>query len=1167
MAQTPRLGVRLMASNDIQKEVVFNEAAVVFDAMVSRSAAAILANPPASPAAGDTYIIGTPASGVWGGRENYVAVYFNGWRLFSPIQKMKFFNEDTSSFWTYSGSGWTEDPAGTPSTLDDLTNVGVAAPNDGDVLTYSLADNRWVAGSVSVVTAFTNLTDVALAGLADGQMLAWDATNGVWVNVNPPSGGGATNLDELSDVSVGTPANGHLLTWHDGQAVFQEYAFPAAELGHLTDVVTAGAEPNDVLAFNGSAWGPSPAVITYSFLGMVDGPQTMETFANHFLVVDPTESFLEFRSLAELIAELEDFNLRDLSDVTAPSDPAVGMFLRLNKVGGEYVYDYASQTDYSIAASDSGNPLTSKIESLNFSGFDVSMPAEGHLILTAQNALDFLGEGLPVEGDPVDAINFIGAGVNVTNIDGTLTVDIGDQELVARLGDLENVDLTTPPVDGNVLKYDGLTQSWVAGVGGGGGGAPIGDSEYVPATYEYGPFAPPVAAMFPGRHNAPSANLTEVAARGLVVQGGAQSSGAKHALVYRDLAVREEPWVVTARVVPASFQVPGHMGGVAIQRAFNDAFVFLALGNSSTDAQSQLRLGWVSPSGVETILTTEPNLYNWLRLGFDGDFIRAWVSSDGLVWQNFGSPVDPAATLQGVPDRVGITNRSNAAHDGTVGTLVTFWEDPDFPAGTRTQQGVVALGLGGLQDVDLTVPPQDGETVVWNAVQQAWVPGAASGGVDVGASDEGDVLQFVNGDWASTTVVDALNHPRQVPPVAPQIVQHKLSPPVESGNYSVTLDFAPTEGNWLICILTYQSTVPVAEAGWTAVPVSTTGARINTVVYYRKATAGLGPVLPVADAGAAEYGYAVVYEVASQTPDWASLAEVVQGASDDQLAAPYDGTPYVASGPARTVLLAYSNRTTSTSDNQGLGAGWTEDQNFDGQSVGENRDFVCGHAFPADQETLTPSLVNLTGESHVGYAMVVLAPVTEPPRGVRLADLYDVEAETVEEGQALVWDGVQNKWLPNTPSSTLDALTDVTFPSSPVAGNSLVYDGDLGKWVAGAGFGNVATEFDISVFVTGTPDVEVSAFSYIAAREYVLPTGLIGSFAHADQAPDAQVTFSIQKNGVEIGLLVFAYGENQGSFTFLADVTFAPGDRLTLVAPITVQNIADITITFAGSRV
>lgn len=960
MTTTPRLGVRLMASNDIQKEVVFNEAAVVFDAMVARSAINRQNNPPSSPAAGVTYIVGTAPTGAWSGYANRIALYFNGWRMFEPLQKMKFFNETTSTFWTYSGSGWTQDPAGTPSTLDDLTNVGVSSPSDGDVLTYQTSANRWVAQAPATVPDLDALANVNITTLLDGQILVWNATGNQWVNAAPPAagGGGAESLADLNDVEMNGPSDGDVMMWDGGKAKFMEVEFPARQLNDLSDVVTGSASSGDVLAWNGAAWVPSTAAITFSFIGMVDGPQTFDGYAHHFLVVDPTESMLVFRSLDSLISDLEHFRMQDLSDIETPTDPKVGMFLRLRKVGANFSYEYAAQTDYSIAAYDGDAQITARILSMRFNGFDVQEPTEGNLVLTAQNALGFQSEGTPFDGD-VSAINFTGSGVNVTNIEGTLTVDIGEAELIAALADLEDVDLeTTPAVDGNVLKFDALSQKWIPGIGGGGGGTPIEEGEYAPATYEFGPFAPPTPGMFPGRHNAPSADLTTVAARGLIVQPGPQSSGVRHAVVYRGLAYDEEPWTVTARIVPASFQVAGHAGGIIIQRAFNGAFVFLALGNSNSDTQFSLRLGWVSAAGAETVLLTEPNLYNWVRLGFDGNYVRAWVSPDGLVWQNFGNPVDPSATLQGVPDRVGVTNRSNATHDGAAGVLITYWEDPDFPAAPRIQQGVVALGLGSLSDIDLeTVPPADGQTIVWSEDDLKWIPGEAGGTVD-GLDDIGDV--------------DLTSNP-------------------------------PEDGQALV---------------------------------------------------------------------------------------------------------------------------WDE-------AAGR---WVPGQASP---ETL--------------------------------GDIRDVDLAGIEDGQALTWDEASSKWVPGAAAETLGDIGDVDLTEAPVDGNSLVWNGTSGRWVAGAGFGNVATEFDISIFIAGTPDAESVIARYITAREYTLAADLDESFAYAETAPDSNVTLTIRKSSggvsTDVGTIEFLFGGNAGSFTFSEAVSFLPGDNLSILSPVALQNLADISITFAGSRI
>lgn len=1150
MVTTPKLGVRLMASNDVQKEVVFNEAAVVFDAMVARSAINRQNNPPSSPADGATYIVNVGATGVWSGHDNKIALWFNGWRFYSPLQKMKFFNETTSTFWTYSGTGWTEDPAGTPSTLDDLTNVGISDPQDGDVLTFNAGENRWEAQAPAAIPTLQELADVNVTTLLDGQILAWSESASEWVNIAPPvgGGGGATRLDELEDVEMNSPDNGDILTWDSttNKAMFKPYEFPATELNDLNDVNVGGAQANDVLAFNGAAWGPSPAVITYSFLGMVDGPGTFEGFANHFLVVDSAESEMVFKSFDDLFSA-SDFKVQDMADMLTPTDAAVGMLVRLRKDGSAYSYDYVAATDYSIPAYANEAQITTRIRSLTFQGFEVTEGGDGHLTLTAQNALEFQADGDPFEGE-ISAINFIGSGVNVTLIEGVVTVDIGDQELVAALADLQDVDLeTTPPVDGDVLKFDAASQKWIPGVGTGGGGNPIEDGEYAPATYEFGPFAPPRANMFPGRHNSPSADLTEVATRGLVVQPGPQSSGVRHAVVYRQLAFDEEPWVVTARIVPQSFSVAGHMGGIVLQRGFNGAFVFLALGNSNSDTQFQLRLGWVSAAGAETLLLTEPNLYNWLRLGFDGNTIRAWVSSDGLVWQAFGNAVDPSTTLQGVPDRVGITNRSNATHDGTCGTLVTYWEDPDFPASPRIQQGVVALGMAALQDVDLeTVPPVDGQTLVWSEDDLKWVPGEA-GGVIEGLGDIGDVdLETVPPEEGQALIWDGTNW-----------VPGPASPETLGDIGDVDLDDLE-DG---------QALVWDADANkWVA------GA-----------------------AGAAYFGE---WEPSGLYLDW----ENAEAVSEFEWTL---GSPTIASNADASAGLTKALKMPTITNNQNT----VGSLDFTAHDLGGDPNFVIRYRVSSENgydffdvliddvqvvhtsgdgswseysNTLDPGEHNLKiryskdgSQNHfddTAYVSKLTIPAANPvvyPQGAIVS--HAAKKWICLVGGTVQEPGVGEDWEPLSSGGALSELTDVDLEVAPVDGNSLVWDGTAGRWVPGAGFGNVATEFDISLFITGTPDAEAVIARYITAREYTLAADLDESFAYAETPPDANVTLTIRKTssgvGTDIGTIEFLFGENAGAFTFEEAVSFVPGDSLSVVSPVSLQNLADISITFAGSRI
>lgn len=755
MVDSPIFGIRLMATNDLQKEVIFNEATVLLEAMAARNAKNRQNSPPGSPANGDMYIIGTAGTGAWLGHNNKIALYFNGWRIYSPVEKIKVYNQTTSTFWTYSAGGWTQDPAGTPSTLNDLTDVA-GTPTDGQALIYNETAGEWQPTTLPSQSNLSDLPDVDITGgLADGQFLGWDESESKWVPMTPSAGGGASQLADLSDVDMsgGEPGDGYILTWDADadHARFVEYEFPAASLNDFTDVNTAGAVANDGLIWNGSIWAPSSVAMNYSFGGMLDGPGTMENFAGHFLVVDPTESFLEFRSLQDLIDDLDDFRLQDLTDVQAPGDSHIGKVLTLAKTGSDFHYTYTTPVNYSISGNADGVALTTRILSLRFDGFDVDETSEGNLVITALNALGFEDSGVPIVGD-VNAINFTG-GISATYDAGTLNVDVTFPDIVAALSDLTDVDVTTdPPLDGEVLKWDGINSKWVPGTGGG-GGVPM-DGEAAPALYELGPFAPPTAGMFPNNLGAPSADVTPVPNRGLLVQGGPQTSGVKHAVLWRTLVNNEEPWIVTCRVIPNSLQVNGHASGIVLKRAFNNSFFFLTIGNSEGDTQHQIRSGWVSGTGTETIILTEPNFYPWLRLAFDGNFIRAWVSSDGLIWQNFGAAHDPGTSLGGSPDRVGLTQRTNETNDGNCGGLYTYYEDPDFPAAPRIQMGIVALSMSGLQDVDFTTPPTTGQAMLYDEITETWLPGNPSatvetlaiiGDVDADGIADGQVLVWDEG--------------------------------------------------------------------------------------------------------------------------------------------------------------------------------------------------------------------------------------------------------------------------------------------------------------------------------------------------------------------------------------------------------------------------------------
>lgn len=85
MSTTPNLTLPLMETGQAQKEVTFNQVAVIIDVLEGGIIDRDLATPPGSPSEGDAYIVAATATGVWATHENDIAYYFGGvWNFLSP---------------------------------------------------------------------------------------------------------------------------------------------------------------------------------------------------------------------------------------------------------------------------------------------------------------------------------------------------------------------------------------------------------------------------------------------------------------------------------------------------------------------------------------------------------------------------------------------------------------------------------------------------------------------------------------------------------------------------------------------------------------------------------------------------------------------------------------------------------------------------------------------------------------------------------------------------------------------------------------------------------------------------------------------------------------------------------------------------------------------------
>lgn len=143
MATTPHLGLTLVEQAQAQKEVTVNTAFMRLDALLNAGVTdKDLSTPPGAPATGDVYIVGAAATGDWAAQENNIAYFEQVWRFVVPNEGMMLWVNDEDKHYVFDGSAWTP-TAASINALDDLSDVVIAAPADGEVLVYDSVSGGW----------------------------------------------------------------------------------------------------------------------------------------------------------------------------------------------------------------------------------------------------------------------------------------------------------------------------------------------------------------------------------------------------------------------------------------------------------------------------------------------------------------------------------------------------------------------------------------------------------------------------------------------------------------------------------------------------------------------------------------------------------------------------------------------------------------------------------------------------------------------------------------------------------------------------------------------------------------------------------------------------------------------------------------------------------------
>jgi hypothetical protein len=109
-------------------------------------------------------------------------------------------------------------------------------------------------GSGGGATSLGGLSDVTLTTPSSGQFLKYDGVK--WVN-GSGGGGGASALDDLTDVDITTPSDGQSLIYDSDTQKWVNGSGGgggSSTLAGLSDVTISSATSGEVLEYNGSKW-------------------------------------------------------------------------------------------------------------------------------------------------------------------------------------------------------------------------------------------------------------------------------------------------------------------------------------------------------------------------------------------------------------------------------------------------------------------------------------------------------------------------------------------------------------------------------------------------------------------------------------------------------------------------------------------------------------------------------------------------------------------------------------------------------------------------------------------------------------------------------------------------------------------------------------------------
>ncbi|HLV83018.1 MAG TPA: DUF2793 domain-containing protein [Devosia sp.] len=159
MDHTPRLTLPFIMPGQAQKHITHNEAIQTLDALVQPTVESrTLATPPATPMAGEAWIVPAGATGAWSGHSNEIAAFQSGaWSFLDPAAGWQVYDRSDQTQLVFDAGAWAP-----------LASLGAALPQLGINTSADTTNRLAIASAASLLSHAGNGHQVKINKAAPG---------------------------------------------------------------------------------------------------------------------------------------------------------------------------------------------------------------------------------------------------------------------------------------------------------------------------------------------------------------------------------------------------------------------------------------------------------------------------------------------------------------------------------------------------------------------------------------------------------------------------------------------------------------------------------------------------------------------------------------------------------------------------------------------------------------------------------------------------------------------------------------------------------------------------------------------------------------------------------------------------------------------------------------